>query len=60
MGIENKTMRMIDANLNRATEGIRVAEDIVRFILDDDRLTERLKKIRHEIVKLLKNMRLRD
>jgi thiamine-phosphate pyrophosphorylase len=50
-------MRMIDANLNRATEGLRVAEDIVRFILDDARLTARLKDARHQIVKLLKGVR---
>jgi thiamine-phosphate pyrophosphorylase len=53
--INNKIMRMIDANVNRATEGLRVAEDIVRFVLDDDKLTSKLKHIRHEIVKLLKD-----
>jgi thiamine-phosphate pyrophosphorylase len=49
---------MMDANLNRATEGIRVAEDIVRFVLDDNKLTSQLKDIRHQIVKLLRDTRL--
>jgi len=55
--MRDKIMRIIDANLNRATEGIRVAEDIVRFVLDNDKLTRRLKDIRHEIVALLKGVR---
>jgi len=53
--MRDKVLRMIDANVNRATEGLRVAEDIVRFVLDDDKLTSKLKHIRHEIVKLLKD-----
>jgi len=53
--INNKILRIIDANVNRATEGLRVAEDIVRFVLDDDKLTSKLKNIRHEIVRLLIN-----
>jgi thiamine-phosphate pyrophosphorylase len=50
-------MRMIDANVNRATEGLRVAEDIVRFVLDDNKLTSKLKNTRHEIIKLLRDVR---
>ncbi|MGB3081512.1 MAG: hypothetical protein WBB86_00820, partial [Candidatus Omnitrophota bacterium] len=41
--------RIIDANLNRAREGIRVCEDIIRFSSEDERLTRRLKKLRHDI-----------
>jgi len=55
--IRSKIFRMIDANVNRATEGLRVAEDIVRFILDNDKLTSRLKSIRHGIIRLLKGVR---
>ena len=47
--IQDKVLRMIDANVNRTTEGLRVAEDIVRFVLDDEKLTSRLKHIRHEL-----------
>lgn len=43
--------RIIDANLNRATEGLRVIEEIARFILSDAELSARLKTIRHELQK---------
>ncbi len=55
--IKNKIIRMIDANINRATEGLRVAEDVTRFVLDDDSSTSKLKNIRHALVKLLKGVR---
>ena len=55
--IKDKIYRMIDANLNRATEGLRVAEDVVRFVLDDAKLTSKLKHIRHEVVRLLRDVR---
>ena len=41
--------RIIDANLNRTKEGLRVCEEITRFILNSRNLTEELKKIRHKI-----------
>ncbi len=46
-----ETLRLIDANLNRAGEGLRVLEDIARLLLNDAALTEQLKNIRHEVVK---------
>lgn len=42
--------RIIDANLNRAREALRVAEDIARFSLDDADLTHSLKALRHDLV----------
>lgn len=42
-----KVYRMIDANLNRLKEGVRVVEDIVRFMHDDKELAYKLKNIRH-------------
>ena len=54
--MREKILRIIDANINRATEGLRVAEDIVRFVLDDDRLTSALKDIRHEIAGSVRRM----
>ena len=44
--------RIIDANLNRATEALRVLEEITRFYLDDKALSEKLKNIRHDISKV--------
>src|SRR6478735_3600335 len=42
-------IRILDASLNRASEGLRVVEDYVRFVLDDPFLTGRAKAIRHEL-----------
>ncbi|MCM8900171.1 thiamine phosphate synthase [Caldicoprobacter algeriensis] len=47
----NELFRIIDANINRASEGIRVLEDIARFYYNNASLTEKLKKLRHEIRK---------
>lgn len=41
--------RIIDANLNRACEGLRVIEEISRFVLNDENLSKQLKLIRHEV-----------
>jgi thiamine-phosphate pyrophosphorylase len=43
--------RMLDASANRASEGLRVVEDYVRFVLDDAGLTRRLKEVRHRLGK---------
>jgi thiamine-phosphate pyrophosphorylase len=47
--LKNKLFRIIDANLNRSREGLRVCEDIARFILEDRKLTQQLKSLRHNI-----------
>jgi thiamine-phosphate pyrophosphorylase len=44
----NKELRLLDANLNRLREGIRVVEDIFRYILDDKTTASRLKELRHK------------
>ncbi len=49
--------RIIDANLNRVMEGIRVCEDIVRFSSDNQELTLSLKTLRHDIFAAIKNLR---
>lgn len=41
--------RIIDANLNRVGEGLRVLEDIARFALNDDDLAPRCKQARHAL-----------
>lgn len=48
-----KIYRIIDANINRAKEGLRVVEDICRFILDDKKLTDKVKTIRHKLTALV-------
>jgi hypothetical protein len=44
--------RILDANLNRAREGIRVVEDIARLYFNDDKLLKKLKSLRHRITKI--------
>lgn len=48
--------RIIDANINRAKEGLRVCEEIVRFILNSRVFTSELKKVRHKIDTILKRL----
>ncbi|HFB53206.1 MAG TPA: thiamine-phosphate pyrophosphorylase [Sulfurimonas autotrophica] len=51
---------MVDANLNRLKEGIRVVEDIIRYRDNNKELSQKLKSLRHkarinETKELLKN-----
>ncbi len=50
--ISSQTLRIIDANLNRVGEGLRVLEDIARLLLDDAALSQQLKDMRHEMVRV--------
>ena len=50
----NDIFRIIDANLNRSREGLRVCEDITRFVLNSPELTKRLKRVRHGISDIAK------
>lgn len=43
-----KYYRIIDANLNRLREGIRVVEDIFRYIFNDKTTASKLKELRHK------------
>lgn len=52
--MRQKVYRIIDANLNRSREGLRVCEEIARFVLDDKRLTEEFKGLRHKITNCIK------
>lgn len=48
--------RILDANVNRAAEGIRVVEDICRFNYEDEKITKKLRDTRHKIRKNLKDL----
>lgn len=39
--------RIIDANLNRVAEGLRVIEEYVRFVLSDEELSHKMATLRH-------------
>ena len=48
-------LRAIDASANRAVEGLRVAEDLMRFVHNDAHLVRRLKLSRHAIATALES-----
>jgi len=45
--------RILDASVNRASEGLRTLEEYARFVLDHPGLTARLKRLRHDLVAAL-------
>src|ERR1044071_6481170 len=49
MVADKKTLRLLDANLNRAREGLRVVEDTARFLWNDSGLYRRLRRLRHDL-----------
>jgi len=46
-----QTLRIIDANLNRVGEGLRLLEEIARLLLNDAALTQQLKTMRHDLIR---------
>ncbi len=52
--IKRDVIRLLDANLNRSVEGVRVLEESARMLFDDSVLTTSLKDIRHELVNIFK------
>ncbi len=44
-------LRIIDANLDRIGEGLRLLEDVARFLLNDGDLSQQLKTMRHELLR---------
>lgn len=49
-------LRILDANLNRASEGLRVAEEFARFAFGDEFLSRTLKETRHELGKAIQHL----
>jgi len=49
-------LRILDANANRATEGLRVVEEFVRFHMDDKHLCRLCKHLRHELAAVLRGI----
>jgi thiamine-phosphate pyrophosphorylase len=47
--MEKSVYRILDANFNRAREGLRVLEEYCRFVLNHDGLSKRLKASRHSL-----------
>ena len=54
--MSHQVLRMIDANLNRSSEGLRVLEDVARFLLNDAELSQRLRTLRHDLAQETKSL----
>ena len=48
ISLDRENLRLLDANLNRLREGIRVVEDIYRYIFNDKQAASKLKNLRHK------------
>jgi len=46
--MKTSELRLIDANLNRLREGIRVVEDIFRYVYNNKEIASKLKELRHK------------
>lgn len=46
--LPSQLLRVVDANLNRLKEGIRVIEDIARYVHNDKTIASSLKSLRHQ------------
>lgn len=53
--IKKELYRIIDANFNRSREGLRVCEEVARFVWNSPALTKDLKNVRHSISSVLKD-----
>jgi thiamine-phosphate pyrophosphorylase len=47
--VQQQILRIIDANINRISEGLRVLEDIARFVVEDEEISRQFKTIRHQL-----------
>lgn len=52
----NNSYRIIDANINRAAEGLRVLEDHFRFVSTNKCINEELRELRHKVRDTLKHL----
>ncbi len=52
MAVPKPVLRLLDANLNRAREGLRVVEDTARFVWGDAAAYKRLRALRHELQRI--------
>jgi len=48
----SRVFRIIDASMNRIGEGLRLLEDVARLLMGDAGLTEQLKVMRHELIRV--------
>ena len=53
MTAPKELFRILDANFNRAKEGLRVCEDISRYVWDETALTRDFKTMRHKLTTII-------
>ena len=58
--LDKSISRVIDANFNRCKEGLRVAEDVFRFVLCDDNLRRKVRSIRHHLDDIASDKTIRE
>lgn len=54
----NGVYRIIDVNLNRLREGLRVGEEVVRFVKEEENYTTEFRCLRQKITKVLNSSKL--
>jgi len=53
--LKKEIFRIVDANFNRSREGLRVCEEVTRFVWNSAGLTKELRSARHSITDILKH-----
>lgn len=56
MALNRSFFPVVDANCNRAKEGLRVIEDVARFILRDKKSCSTAKSLRHSVTACVKKL----
>ena len=57
-GVSKKVYQILDANVNRAREGLRVVEEIFRYVLKDSAITRKLKAMRRDVERIISDSRI--
>jgi thiamine-phosphate pyrophosphorylase len=52
--MDAKVWRLLDANANRAREGLRIIEDTSRFVLDKPKAAKAFRELRHGLDELVR------
>jgi thiamine-phosphate pyrophosphorylase len=52
--MNDKVWRLLDANANRAREGLRIIEDTVRFVLEKPEAAKAFRALRHSVDELVR------
>lgn len=54
--MQHQILRIVDANINRISEALRVLEDIARFVVGDEEISRQFKTTRHELNRLVEEI----